>query len=85
MAQAKTLADVHARIRTCQSDGTQRAVTICFLGDSNSRGMALDPDRAARLSRACSGGTGRSLRPVRLHWHRLRHSGRYNDWRVDVH
>src|SRR5215470_4006845 len=48
MAQAKTLADVYARIRTCQADGTQRAVTICFLGDSNTRGMAIDPDRARR-------------------------------------
>lgn len=48
MAQAKTLTDVYARIRTCQADGTQRAVTICFLGDSNTRGMAIDPDCTLR-------------------------------------
>ncbi|MBA3825886.1 MAG: hypothetical protein H0X24_18545, partial [Ktedonobacterales bacterium] len=48
MAQPKTLADVHTRITTCQADGTQRAVTVCFLGDSNTRGMAVDPDRTRR-------------------------------------
>ncbi|PWT73147.1 MAG: hypothetical protein C5B60_08575 [Chloroflexi bacterium] len=49
MAQAPmTLADVHRRIAACQRDGTQRAVTLCFFGDSNTRGMAIDPDRHRR-------------------------------------
>jgi len=49
MAQATmTLADVHRRIASCQRDGTQRAVTLCFFGDSNTRGMAIDPDRHRR-------------------------------------
>ncbi len=48
MATGKTLVDLHARIAACQGDGTQRAVTVAFLGDSNTRGMAVDPDRARR-------------------------------------
>ena len=49
MVQAtRTLADVHRRIASCQRDGAQRAVTLCFFGDSNTRGMAIDPDRHRR-------------------------------------
>ena len=48
MAQSKTLAEVHARVAACRDDGTQRAVTVAFLGDSNTRGMAVDPDRTRR-------------------------------------
>ncbi len=43
-----TLAAVHARIAACQHDGAERAVTLCFFGDSNTRGMASDPDRHRR-------------------------------------
>ena len=49
MAQAiMTLVDIHRRIASCQRDGTQRAVTLCFFGESNTRGMSIDPDRHRR-------------------------------------
>jgi lysophospholipase L1-like esterase len=48
MAPPVTLADLHRRIAACQHDGALRAVTLCFFGDSNTRGMASDPDRHRR-------------------------------------
>jgi acyl-CoA thioesterase I len=43
-----TLADVHTRIAACQHDGAERTVTLCFFGDSNTRGMTIDPNRHRR-------------------------------------